>query len=103
MHFIIQSNSGKNTTPHDRGVYLRVDMESVSDNLRDIHDGDFILRVRSARGDQVEENISRWSLSPGLYLRNGDHQAWFGVDRRIESIGAGETVANTTLSLTCDH
>lgn len=100
--FTLASNSGKRVNNPSSGGYLRIDMESVSDNLQTLHERDFILRVRSTKGTEEESDISRWRTSPGIFLPSGDYQAWLGINRFIEQIDAGEARVIATLTLTCN-
>ncbi|MGI9276323.1 MAG: hypothetical protein ACR2PT_15960 [Endozoicomonas sp.] len=80
-----------------------MDVEFVSENLRDLHESDLVMRVKSDRGAEEENTIPRWRKAPGIFFPSGNYRAWLEVNQFIESIDAGEARANATLTLSCDY
>ncbi|MGY0219551.1 hypothetical protein ACWJJH_19535 [Endozoicomonadaceae bacterium StTr2] len=89
------------------GAYVRVDMNSISDNLSyiGINDSDVIFTVTAPylTGGEKRYPLDQWQGSSKNALPAGRYDSWVQVRRDMDEIPAGETSIRTTITVSCSR
>ncbi|MET4694227.1 hypothetical protein [Endozoicomonas lisbonensis] len=95
--FTVKSNS--NFQGNQMGAKLSVQVQSKSDNLRDIEEGDTILHVLNSKSQS--KSIDQWDGSPNAFIPSGRHESYLEIMKESKDIEGGVASMTTLLTVDC--